>query len=218
MMSCLSTDRDSISIFIDVIAQCRSEEWRKKIAALQSLVTGLDRQQQECMAKWSAFISSPSRTSNDNIGLAAEKVLDEEEEEEDHADSISLRSVQSNLSAISSLSFQSSSAAYHHTNRTNNAFRHNTAASTTGLHYSQRPSRLPPASPTSNYCRSPLRHSSTPFKEKCITSSPSAMSSPKQQTPLYMQPKELHRLASSFKKLLTDLRSQGEPLFCRVKC
>jgi hypothetical protein len=65
-----NNQRDCISVFIDVIAQCKSEEWRRKITAMQNLIVGLDLQQHEYIASISGKTRSSS-TSFSSPGGAA---------------------------------------------------------------------------------------------------------------------------------------------------
>jgi hypothetical protein len=216
----INNQRDCISVFIDAIAQCKSEEWRRKITAMQNLIVGLDLQQHEYIAS----ISGRSRTSSSSPGGAAGPAAlgrateaHEEEEDDDTAENYSLKSVESNISALSTPSKAGS---------VQSTASHNYYSHVRSRYQQQRLTRPPPYSP-SRLPNSSMITSPRPTTATVTTpssSSPEVAVSPavrrsagkpqKHHLPLYMQPKELHRLVPTFRKLFADLRSQVVKAAC----
>jgi len=242
----IAPERDAISLFIDSISQSRSEEWRKKVIALQTLIVNLDRQQIAYYANRGG-IAAAAGGSGDSV--AAENELED--------DNYSLRSMESDISALSSPSKAGSVHSFY--NPSNRAARqhHGRIA---GYHaptrsYAQhisssrsvsgmptgggssdiRPSpsrvpvpvrvRVPSPSASGRSTAAALTHSLPPISpsRKATITSPSSASKQSHSStatpspnnrPLYKQPKELRRLAPSFQKLFTDLRSQVVKAAC----
>lgn len=210
----INNQRDCVSVFIDVIAQCKSEEWRRKITAMQNLIVGLDLQQHE----YTASLSGQSRCSTSPGAVPAPmgravgaSSTTEYEEDDDTAENYSLKSLESNISALSTPSKAGSvqSTASH------NYYNH-----VRSRYQQQRHTRPPPFSPNrlpSGSAITSPRPTSAPVTTPSSSSSPVRRSpgqSQKHHLPLYMQPKELHRLVSTFRKLFTDLRSQVVKAAC----
>jgi hypothetical protein len=180
--------RDPISMFVDTILQCRTEEWKKKVLALENLIESLDAQSED------ARLNANNHNGNNYNDNGDDNM------------SVGGMSMASDISGISSPSAIGSG--YGH----NRARVRGGGAPVTGRVNVRRNLNGGVSSPLASSVPSRVRvlsgASSVGGSPSAFRSPSNVRTTPSNNKPLYKQPKELRRLCVPFHKLLNNLRSQ----------